>query len=373
MSIMDDLKLYYIDAFALGESSAHGLQIKNNVELLNKLISITLITFSKNDFKVNKNIKLIRSNFYNKILPYSTFNLIKQIKSYKFEKNSILFTRNPYIAYKLRNKFRKVILEIHDIPKITDGLIYFLLFKFILDINPLKKLVNCKNINLISISVGLKLDLIKLGFNKDFISVLPDAVDLNKFTINDNMHNSRKKLNLPLDKNLIMYAGSFQNWKGVDILLDSSLKFQKNVNLIMVGGSDVELNVLKLKYYKVIFVGKVNSDLIPQYLNCADVLILPNSGKYKISSHYTSPLKLFEYMAMKKPIIASDLPSIREICSDDDVLYFEADNSNDLSLKVTNLLNKKYDVSYMVKNSYLKVKKITWENRVKNIMRLCEK
>src|ERR1044071_10426309 len=49
------------------------------------------------------------------------------------------------------------------------------------------------------------------------------------------------------------------------------------------------------------------------FQKAADVLVLPHSMKYLHSAYYTSPLKLFEYMAAGAPIVAAELPSIREV------------------------------------------------------------
>ena len=56
---------------------------------------------------------------------------------------------------------------------------------------------------------------------------------------------------------------------------------------------------------------------VSKYTEIADVLVLPNSAKDKMNL-YTSPIKMFEYMASKRPIVASSLPSIKEILSDQD-------------------------------------------------------
>ena len=60
------------------------------------------------------------------------------------------------------------------------------------------------------------------------------------------------------------------------------------------------------------FTGQVPPSEVPQLLRKADVLALPNPAS-AISTFYTSPLKLFEYMAAGRPIVASDLPAIREV------------------------------------------------------------
>ena len=66
---------------------------------------------------------------------------------------------------------------------------------------------------------------------------------------------------------------------------------------------------------RVTFTGLVEPSRVPELLRQADVLVLPNPAS-AIATRYTSPLKLFEYMAAGRPIVSSDLPSIREILSD---------------------------------------------------------
>jgi glycosyltransferase involved in cell wall biosynthesis len=55
---------------------------------------------------------------------------------------------------------------------------------------------------------------------------------------------------------------------------------------------------------------------IPEYQMAADMLVLPNIPSTKESEKYTSPIKMFEYMASGVPIIASDMPSLREVLND---------------------------------------------------------
>jgi len=121
---------------------------------------------------------------------------------------------------------------------------------------------------------------------------------------------------------VVAYAGHLYAWKGVDLLLEAISRIPDARGLI-IGGHPQEPDLARTRLVaeqlgiagRVTFTGLVEPSRVPELLMPADVLVLPNPAS-AISTRYTSPLKLFEYMAAGRPIVASDLPSIREIVRD---------------------------------------------------------
>ena len=107
---------------------------------------------------------------------------------------------------------------------------------------------------------------------------------------------------------------------------------------------------------------------IPYYLKAADILLLPNSGKTEISKSWTSPMKMFEYMASKRPIIASNLPSIREILNEDNAILINPDDSKDLSKRINMALKNQSFSDKISIQAYQDVQKYSWFKRSKKII-----
>jgi len=111
---------------------------------------------------------------------------------------------------------------------------------------------------------------------------------------------------------------------------------------------------------------------IPFYLKAADVLVLPNKKGEDISEKYTSPLKMFEYMASKRPIVASDLPSIREILNDHNSIIMEPNDPQKLAEGIKEALNQ--DLSQKIsQQAFSDVQSYTWEKRTKKILEFISK
>ena len=107
---------------------------------------------------------------------------------------------------------------------------------------------------------------------------------------------------------------------------------------------------------------------LPLYYQQSDILILPMTGKEVHTTRYASPNKLFEYMASGKPIIASDLISIREILTNNEsILLFEPDNSIDLINKIKLLSSNPDFMIKLSKNSRHLAKQYSWISRVEKI------
>jgi len=247
--------------------------------------------------------------------------------------------------------------EVHDFPE-KKKFFYKILFK-----------------NLKGVIITNKWKLVKIkkifGLADEKLLYEPNAVDINEVNIDISKEGARERLNLDQKLYYAIYTGHLYSWKGVDTLAKTADLLPDDVRLVFVGGTSDDIKKFKDKYCqnkKIIIVGFVPHDEIPYWQKAADILILPNTAKEDISKYYTSPMKLFEYMASKRPIIASNIPSITEILNKNNAYLFEADNPNDLAEKIKYIINNPDESNKLVSQAWQDVQKYTWSNRIKRIL-----
>ncbi len=352
-------KLLYIHNADFNIINANKIHVHNMCNALNKVgFDVRLLTFgSKNSINKNLGKANYKINTRDSKLSYYFRSLILLFR-FKGEYD-IIYTRDLITSFLFTFILRKknVIYELHEIPEKSRWEFLF-------------KLTQKKLKQLVTITNSLKDISIKLGVDNYKIIVLPDGANISDYNIKTSKEKIRKELNLPIRKKIITYTGSFQDWKGYKTIIETSRLFKENeIIFLLVGGTKEQIKNLNKNnnYSNCTFVESVKPNIIPKYLLLSDILLLPNSNKFEISRRYTSPLKLFEYMASKRPIIASNLESIKEIVSDKEVLFFKSDNSEDLKNKIEILLKDKKLSNILIKNSFFKVKDYTWEKRAEKI------
>lgn len=249
-----------------------------------------------------------------------------------------------------------------------------------------------KNANLIvCVSEELKNQLLKRGFSSKKVIYCSNGVDVNKF---ENLKKDKglcKRLGLNNNK-VIGFVGTFGPWHGIDLLCEAIIGFNKSnvkheVKFLLIGdGSMRKFAEDKLSIFdNVIFTGKVSYQIVPNYLNLCDILLSPHKLPSSEKVFIGSPTKLFEYLAMKKIVIGTNLGQIKEILEPSidlarnndelEILKNEvgiiSDQTPDSLIKSLNFALSNYkELNFLGKNAYDKVLGFyTWEKKVSFIIK----
>jgi glycosyltransferase involved in cell wall biosynthesis len=173
---------------------------------------------------------------------------------------------------------------------------------------------------------------------------------------------------------VVGYAGHLYPWKGVDLLLDA-LAEMPGVRAVIVGGHPGETDLARLRNRadqlglaaRVTFTGMVRPHEVAARLDPADVLVLPNPAT-AVSARYTSPLKLFEYLAMGRPVVASDLPAFREILRHGgNALLFEAGSASALAAAVRTVVEDRVFAESIARAAFETSRAYSWDARAERL------
>lgn len=221
---------------------------------------------------------------------------------------------------------------------------------------------------LVVITEGLKDFYVRHGVSEKKILVAHDGIDVRAFENPEVQEVAQKRLGLPRDKKIALYIGRVDGWKGVDVFLEASRLLPSEIIAVVIGGEEKQVSALRGKYPHVIFIGYRPYRDISNNQAAGDVLVLPNTGKNTISALFTSPLKLFSYMASGRPIVASDLPSIREILNDDVGYLVHADNPQAFADGIVRACSEESISEQKAQGAKSLVIRYDWRHRAKKII-----
>jgi len=381
------MKLYYIANAKIPSEKAHTLQIMKMCEAFAELgLDVELVVpfriqlnekLKKHDpfeyyhvkkiFKIRKipSPDLIRvGDFFPKfsMLLYNIQALLFALLAtfyISLKRADIIYTRSIHTALflVLTGKGNKLIYEAHAFPK--EGIT-----------RRIELWISKKIRAFVVITKALKSHYVRYGAPEDRIIVAPDAVDLRMFDCKIPKKEARKLLGIPLDRKVVCYTGHLYKWKGVYVLALAARELDALVYFI--GGTSEDIEKLgefvkENKISNAIVVGHVPPSYVPIYLKASDVVVLPNIKEGL--SEFTSPLKLFEYMASRRPIVASDLPVIREILNEENAILVEPENPKALAEGIKKALEDYNLATKVAKKAYKDVWEYIWEERARKILK----
>ena len=220
----------------------------------------------------------------------------------------------------------------------------------------------------VTITEGLRRELEKRFGSRERVAVVADGSRFTKDT------KDAKDTKEPFT---IGYAGHLYPWKGVELVVEAVAALPDTRGLI-VGGHDKEPDLARVKAFatqldcdgRITFTGLVPPPEVAAKLAEADVLVVPNP-RSAISNAFTSPLKLFEYMGSGRPIVASDLPSLREVLRDgENALLVEPGNPQALVAAIERIRNDAALGGRLAAQALQDVQAFTWARRAEALERL---
>ncbi len=178
------------------------------------------------------------------------------------------------------------------------------------------------------VSQAIEDELVARGIDAKKILVNPNGVDSDRYSPIVDGFAVRSQYHLD-GKSIIGFVGTFGKWHGAEILAEAFGKllqnfpdYKKQTRLLMIGDGVtmplVKENVNKFAIKEnCVLTGLIRQEEGPKYLAACDVLVAPHAPNLDGTPFFGSPTKLFEYMAMGKGIVASDLDQIGEVLRHD--------------------------------------------------------
>jgi glycosyltransferase involved in cell wall biosynthesis len=358
----------------LPTEKAYGIQMANTCNALAlKGVDVTLLTahhtntvaedffdyykldrsrFQLRYFNIPNIFERTRFGFWLHLMLFSVVSLSTIIgRGYK-----VLYSREPFPLLFLAFGPYTTVYEMHDFPVSHHRTQAFL----------------CRKVSrLVVTNEWAKTQCVeRYGIAPEKILVTPNGFDADSFKNPLTIEEARQNLSFPRDKKIIMYSGHLYGWKGVDVILQLA-KEMRAVQFVFVGGTSEAQHELQERYGvqpNVLFIPHQPPHLIPQYLQAADVLVLPNIPVNQHSEFSTSPIKLFEYMAARRPVVASRLPSITSVVNDEQVFFAEPGNVADWKRVIEGVIMDQSRTEEKVERAVIRSGSFTWLSKAEKIM-----
>jgi glycosyltransferase involved in cell wall biosynthesis len=218
------------------------------------------------------------------------------------------------------------------------------------------------------------------------VLVQPNGVNTSEFTPDVSGREIRARLGIPEGRVVVGFMGSIMPYMGIDVLIDAAIEIgrrrssggerQPGLHLLIVGDGGLRADLEDRAESKVPpacpvhFTGAVPFTEVKQYMAACDVLVSPHNSQLGDEDFYWSPIKLFEYMAMGKAIVASRVGQIAEVLTEHkDARLVPPGDVEALADALIELADDPQERQRLGANARLNaVNNHTWQRNVRNIL-----
>ena len=310
--------------------------------------------------------------------------ILKTIKQHSFD---ILYTRNvsfALLAFLMMQK-PKLVLELnglHSEDWKSEKKQYRMSIKQMCSY--LEIFVAKKADAIIAVAPGIRDILIKQGLNNDKITVIPNGANIDLFKpVNDvlTIKELQTQYNISENDNGIIFVGNLMRWHGVRYLIKSApivIKAFPNTKFLIVGDGRIKKELISMTEKmdvsaNFIFTGTVPYEHVPLYITISDVCVAPfiHARNERLG---LSPVKIYEYLACGKPVVASSIRGIGDLLkSSNSGIVVTPEDPNELANAIIKLLKDERLREQMGKNGReLVVNNYSWKNAAKKTIAVFE-
>ena len=262
-----------------------------------------------------------------------------------------------------------VVLEMHDLPGGRIGPFWFGYFR---DFKGKKRLAVITQ----ALSEALT-ERYGASFRSSDIILAPNGVEPERFENLPKPEEARQALQLP-EAPTVVCTGHLYSGRGVELFIELAETFQQSgVRFLWAGGRPNDVEMWKTRTASVknlTFSGFVPNSQLPLYQAAGDILLMPYGNEIGISSGaghsaaISSPMKMFEYLATGRPIVASNLPVFREVLDENNAVFCPPDALPEWKNVIQDLLDNPTKREKLANQARIDAKKYSWTERARRIL-----
>jgi len=369
------MKIYYVVNARMPNEKAHAIQIGKMCEaFIEAGADLTLVVPNRGEteslqsyYKLRVDVPLVRLpvlNLYYRfgragyalssasfMVSYALYMLWKKLTGERFalytvDMDTFSFAVLPFLG--------RSYIEIHG-PKPATGVLRFLF----------------PRMRFVAISEGVWHMLKEIFMvSPEHILVESNGVDIGQFALSVTKEEARAQLGILPGPPLLIYVGRFYQWKGLEILPAAVDQLTEFICYAVGGSEETFLEVTKRAALppNMHIVEGVPFDKVPLWLAAADALLVIGTKRSESSNRYGPPMKIFEYLASRRPVIIGGTPVMRSLVSPEEVSFYEPDDAESLARVVREVLKEKEKSKTMSARGYEAAQRHSWRARAERIL-----